>query len=96
MLLLATLIEMNNRNIVLFPKFSLLIGGASYSLYLSHNIILLIFYAVGVRTAIKNIGMYQGFLMSIVILIILIYSVLHYKFIETPLMNFAKRVKPNW
>ena len=96
MLLLAVLVEMNNRNIVIFPKFSLLLGGASYSLYLSHNIILLLLYAAGARTVIKNFGMYQGLLMIFIIFIILLLSVLHYKYIETPLMEYAKKVKPNW
>ncbi len=96
MLLLAALVELNSRNIIIFPKLSLLLGGASYSLYLSHNIILLLISAIGIRTAIKNFGAHQELLMLLIIFIILLFSVWYYKFIETPLINFAKKVKPNW
>ncbi len=95
MLLLAVLVELNNRNIVILPKFSLLVGGASYSLYLSHNIILLLLSGIGLMSTIKDFGAFQGLLMTFVVLIILLLSILHYKFVEIPLMNFAKKSKDN-
>jgi len=95
MLLLAVLVEMNQRNIIIFPKFSLLVGGASYSLYLSHIILLYFLYAIGLRTAIKNYAAHQGIIKIIIILIIVLYSIWHYKFIETPLINFARKVGPD-
>jgi peptidoglycan/LPS O-acetylase OafA/YrhL len=87
------LIELERRGVILFPNFSKLIGEASYSMYLSHTIVLYVLYVIGIRTAIKEFGKYQGFLMILVILLIVGYSVLHYRIVETPLMSLARRFK---
>jgi peptidoglycan/LPS O-acetylase OafA/YrhL len=91
---LAILIEYNKRNIILFPKFSLLLGGASYSLYLSHNIILLFIYQIGIRDAIGAYGKNQLFFMLLIILLIISYSIVHYLFIEKKVMSYAKKFQP--
>jgi peptidoglycan/LPS O-acetylase OafA/YrhL len=93
MLLLALMIELNQRNINIFPKISILLGNASYSLYLSHTILLLIAYGLGIRNAIKDFGAYQGELMILLIGSIILYSLLHYKFIELPLLNLSKKIR---
>ncbi|MBZ4194491.1 MAG: acyltransferase [Candidatus Contendobacter sp.] len=87
------LIELEGRGIVLFPYFSTLIGEASYSLYLSHTIILYGLYVIGVRTIIKEFGKYQGLLMILVVLLIVGYSIMHYQLVETPLMSLTKKFK---
>lgn len=92
--LLALLIEYNKRNIILFPTFSLWLGGASYSLYLSHNIILLFIYEVGIRDAIHAYGKNQLFFMLLIIVVMVGYSLVHYFFIEKRIMSYAKRFQP--
>lgn len=89
-LLLALLVELNRREVIIFPNFSLLLGNASYSLYLSHTILLLIIYSLGIRTAIKDFGAYQGIFMSLIMLFIIIFSIFYYKWVELPLMKFFK------
>lgn len=91
--LLITLIEIEKRNIVLLPRFSMVMGGASYSLYLSHTIILYFFYQFGVRDYLKEIGSYQTVMMLLIIFVIVGYSVLHYLWIEQPLMKMSKKFK---
>lgn len=91
--ILVGLIELERRGVILFPNFSKLVGEASYSMYLSHTIILYVLYGIGVRTAIKEFGKYQGFLMILVVLLIVGYSILHYRIIETPLMSLARKFK---
>lgn len=91
--LLITLIEIEKRNIVLLPKISKLLGGASYSLYLSHTIILYFFYHFGIRDYLKQIGSYQVLMMLAMVLIIVGYSVVHYLWIEQPLMKWSKKLK---
>jgi len=91
MLLLALMVEWNKRNIIIFPTFSLLVGNASYSLYLGHNIILLFLYEIGIRDWIKNLNSYYHlWLMLLIVILITLYSIMHYKIIEAPLMRWAK------
>lgn len=91
--MLLGLVELEKRNIVLFPKISLLLGGASYSLYLSHTIILYCLYHFGIRDLIKSMGSYQVVLMLLVVFIIVGYSILHYILIEKPLMSQSKKLR---
>jgi len=93
MLLLALMIELSQRNINILPKISKYLGDASYSLYLSHTILLLIAYSLGIPHAIKHFGDYQELLMLLLIVGIIFYSLLHYKFIESPLLKLSKKVR---
>jgi len=90
---LASVVEMNKRNMLIFPRFSLMVGDASYSLYLSHIILLFIFYHIGLRGALEDIASYQTLLMLLLVLVIVLYSVLHYRFIEFPILNLFKKLK---
>lgn len=92
--LIITIVELHLRGIKLLPSLSTHVGNSSYSLYLSHTIILTALYFMGVRDAIKDYGEYQGILMFGIILLIVIYSIFHYKYIELPLINYAKKIKP--
>jgi len=94
--LLVVAIELNKRNIILFPYFSLLVGGASYSMYLGHNMILLILYGVGVRDSIAELGSYQVYLMLIIVIFIVILSVIYYQLIEKRIMRYIKYLKTNY
>jgi len=93
MLILAIFVELNKRDIVILSRFSILVGGASYSLYLAHNIILLFLYQIGLRNKILDFGKYQLFFMLIIVMGIVVYSVLHYRFLEMPIMAYVKKVK---
>ncbi len=97
--LVIALVELEKRGWQFFPKYSLLVGGASYSLYLSHTIILLAFYFFGVRDFISGVENYKLLLMLLVIVFIIVYSILHYKIIEQPLLKLSKKYKKdfhNW
>ena len=91
--ILLSLLELEKRNVILFPKASLLLGGASYSLYLSHTIILYYMYHFGVRDYFKSLGSYQQLTMLAVVMVIVGYSILHYLWIEKPLMRMAKKFR---
>ena len=91
-LFLATVVEMNKRNILIFPKFSLMVGDASYSLYLSHTI-LLFFFKVSISTAIKDFGSNLSLLMLLLVFLITIYSIFHYQLVEAPLMKVTRNLK---
>ena len=91
--LIVCLLELEKRNVVLLPKLSLLLGGASYSLYLSHTIILYFMYHFGLCDYLSSIGDYQILLMLLVVLVIVVYSVAHYLWIEQPLMKLSRKFK---
>ena len=93
MLVLAIAVELNKRDIIILPTFSVLVGGASYTLYLAHEIILLFLYQIGVRNKIQDFGQYQLFFMLIIVIGMVVYSVLHYKYLEIPVTAYMKRVK---
>jgi len=93
MLVLAMAVELNKRDIIILPTFSIFVGGASYNLYLAHNIILLFLYQIGVRNMILDFGKYQLHFMLIIVLAMVVYSLLHYKYLEIPVMAYVKRVK---
>ncbi len=92
-LMLAVLLEMEKRSIQILPKFSLLFGGASYALFLAHPIFLFAFYQTGIRNRIKDYGNHQLFFITILIIIIMLYSILHYKIVELPLTTLSKKLK---
>jgi len=90
-LLLAIAVEWEKRSKQIVPKFSLLVGGASYSIYLSHTIILLFIYEIGLRDWIGKVGQYQLWFMLGIVLLIVVYSVMHYKWVESPIMRWSHR-----
>jgi len=91
-MILAIVVAWERRSKQIVPKFSLLLGGASYSMYLSHTIILLFIYEIGLRDWIASVGRYQLWFMIGVVMLIVLYSIIHYKWIETPLMRWAHRL----
>lgn len=89
----AIMSELYYRKIMVFPRFSHLFGDSSYSIYLSHTIILMGLYFIGVRNWILEYGELQMVFMFLVVGIILLYGVLHYRYIELPLINVSKKYK---
>ena len=81
---------------IFHPAASLLLGNATYSIYLSHTILLEWFYFLGWRTAAQNGAFSPGLFVVISTLIILAYSIWHYLSIESPLTKlsqaFAKKI----
>ena len=84
---LASLVEIEKRGVAILPKLSLMVGDASYTIYLSHTILLLLICISGIRNTIAEWGCFQGVLMSIIILCIVVYSILHYRWIDTWLLE---------
>jgi len=76
-----------------FPRFSLLFGGASYSLYLAHTLLLYVFYASGLRAMLAAQTGFHGLGILLLVAIITGYSVVHYRLIEKPLYQLAKRLR---
>lgn len=88
--LVAMFSEAEKRGFVPFRNVSLLLGGASYSLYLSHTILLDVLYYAGLRPAGSD-SVYLPLLFAVsAVALILAYSVFHYRYIESPLMKFSR------
>ncbi|EFL4479637.1 acyltransferase [Escherichia fergusonii] len=84
-IIVACCISINDKACV--PKFILLLGNSSYSLYLVHKVILsaIIYPVIGGYLSFSN-----AFLLSIVLSVVL--SVLSYKFIELPITKTIKSI----
>ena len=91
-LLVAIFSEAERRGFVPFAKASLLLGGASYSLYLSHTILLNLFFLAGLRPVGGEAAYTPAFFFVSAVLLILAYSIWHYRYIESPLMRFSRRI----
>ncbi|MCX7554300.1 acyltransferase [Marinicella sp. S1101] len=87
----ALLVEAEKRGRLVMPKLGKLLGDASYSLYLSHIPILFVFTQIGMITWGRTSEWHHLLALVIIVATIAIYSVLHYRLIEWPLMQWAKR-----
>jgi peptidoglycan/LPS O-acetylase OafA/YrhL len=73
-------------------RFSVLVGGASYAIYLSHTLVLTISQYLGFNSFAGGLGDWPARLLFIgLTLIILAYSVAHYRIFERPLHQRFKR-----
>lgn len=92
MLLLAGVVRLEQCGLRAPLRFSLLGGGASYAIYLSHTLVLVGLQKLGFNEFAGGLG---GWLTQAVYfaltLTILGYSVLHFRWIERPLHNLFKR-----
>jgi len=91
--LTATLIELEKRGQVLMQYFSLILGGASYSIYLSHTIVIALTMALGWQSWVQNNSQSPGIWVGLFMLMTVIYSVIHYLVVEKPLMHFSNKLK---
>lgn len=91
-LLVAIFIELNKRGVIIMKRTSALLGGASYSIYLSHMPIIFLLKEFGFFTTFQNIAVLQELSVLVVLAIIIGYSVLHYWYIEQPLLKTSKRI----
>lgn len=92
-LLLAVLIETEMRGRVLLKGFSTLLGGASYSIYLSHTIVITMVFAWGIQNWILLNSHSPGLWIGLLMLLTVFYSIIHYLWIEQPLMTMAKKIQ---
>ena len=92
-LFLAALIELEKRGVVLFQKASMLLGGASYSMYLAHAVILYFITRSGLANSFNSNGLDPFWTTSGVVLLMIIYSVLHYLYLEKPIMKVSRSLK---
>ncbi len=92
-LLLAVLIETEMRGRVLLKRFSTILGGASYSIYLSHTIVITMVFAWGLQNWILLNSQSPGFWIGLLMLFTVLYSIIHYLWIEQPLMRMAKNIQ---
>jgi len=93
MMILAGLVRLDQEGIRAPVKFSLLAGGASYAIYLSHTLILVALQKLGFNdfAGRQNAVVIQLVYLSLT-LAILVYSILHYRFVEKPLHHWFKRL----
>lgn len=89
-LLVYGAVALESRQLLLFPKVSLLLGGASYSLYLSHTLIIDLFARTGL---VQTSGSLPTWIIwAILLLIIILYSVFHYLYVERPFYAAGRRL----
>lgn len=92
LLIMTGLVRLDQAGVRAPLKFSLLTGGASYAIYLSHTLILVGLQKLGFNEFAGSIGGWKMQLIYISLtLAILAYSVLHYRIIERPLHRLFKR-----
>jgi exopolysaccharide production protein ExoZ len=92
LLILAGVVRLDQNDLRAPVKFSLLTGGASYAIYLSHTLILMAAQKLGFNEFAASLGGWkmQAIYISLTVAI-LAYSVLHYRIIERPLHRIFKR-----
>lgn len=91
-LLVCIAVECEKRGRQWWPKFSKLLGGASYSLYLAHLPLLFLASYFGLF-ALSSQNDWLWLMSWLVVTGIIIYSIIHYLWIEKPLMNLAKKLE---
>lgn len=91
-LLIYGLVNLEHRGILIFPRFSMLLGGASYSLYLCHTIILdTIEYSV-LQTWLIGAALPPMLTYVALLLLIQTLAVIFYLLVEKPVYAHAKQL----
>jgi len=92
LLILAGLVRLDQAGFRAPVKFSLLTGGASYAIYLSHTLILVGMQKLGFNEFAGALGDWSRMAVYLALMLaILAYSLLHYRLIERPLHRRFKR-----
>ena len=93
LLLVSGLVLLEARGTKILPRFSLLAGGSSYAIYLSHTIILAATHHLGFDAAMRQFSAWQAQALFLALIgIIVIYSMIHYRWLERPLHKLFRRV----
>jgi peptidoglycan/LPS O-acetylase OafA/YrhL len=92
LLLLKGMIELEHSGFRAPARFSILAGGASYAIYLSHTLLLTVTQYLGFNVFAGQFGNTTATLMFwLLILVVLLLSMAHYSWIERPLHGWIKR-----
>ncbi len=78
-----------------FPRFSSLMGGASYSIYLSHTILYRVGAALGLYPAVRESAVPAALAYALLVALILAFSAAFYVLVERPLYRAAKALFPS-
>ena len=91
--ILLGLCRLEHRGLVAPLRLSLIGGGASYALYLIHTQLLYVAYQLGIRDLLKG---YSAWVIELsylaLVIVIVIYSVCHWRWIERPVHRVFRRV----
>jgi peptidoglycan/LPS O-acetylase OafA/YrhL len=93
LLIMAGLIEAEKRGRVVMKRCSLILGGSSYSIYLSHTIAIALTMVWGWHAWVQNNSQTPGLWLGLFMLLTVVYSVIHYLYIEKPLMALSNNIK---
>ncbi|HKJ18692.1 MAG TPA: acyltransferase [Xanthomonadales bacterium] len=92
-MILLGLVRLEKREISAPVRFSLLAGGASYAIYLSHTLILTFTQKLGFNEWAGTLSQTGARLVFIILAgVILAYSIMHYRMVERPLHKFFQRL----
>lgn len=88
-------LALEQRGMILGRRLGLFMGGMSYSLYLSHAWLLWLFGWLGLHHWLAQMGLLQAGV-GLFCLFIILYSGLHYRFVERPLHAASLRLRRLW
>jgi exopolysaccharide production protein ExoZ len=85
-LLVTGLVRLENSKRTFLPRFSMLAGGASYAIYLSHTLVLTATQAMGLNRWVSQFpAVIAQCVFLLLIALIVAYSMAHYRWLERPL-----------
>ncbi len=83
-------------NKIILPKFMIKLGDASYSTYLSHPIVYVIFGSVWQKFTFINQLPYQIAILIIMLIAVITYGFISYHYIEKPMIRFFRNLAERW
>lgn len=93
LMILAALTRLDQAGLRTPVRFSLMTGGASYAIYLSHTLILIALQKLGFNEFAAELGgAITQMIYLLLTLLMLAYSVAHYRWVERPLHSVFKRI----
>lgn len=93
--LVWSLVQLEKIGQVLAPRYGAFLGDISYSLYLSHTILLMAIYFVGLRGLAAQTG-YQEVWYLLFSFAIIAYSAAHYRWVERPLRGLSRGLRARY
>jgi len=92
-LILLGLVRLEQAGVQAPVRFSIIAGGASYAIYLSHTLLLALSQYLGLNAFAGQLGAVPARIIFILYAaLILIYSIIHYRLLERPLHTVFKRL----
>ncbi len=91
-LLVAGLVRLELSGRTFWPRFSVLAGGASYAIYLSHTLILTITQTLGLNSWVTHLPAWAAQVVFVLVVVLIVaYSIAHYRWLEQPLHQRFRR-----